>query len=67
MCFSAPKQPAPQAPPPPPTARDANIDATRQRQEQAKRAKISGFEASMTSGPGGVTGAAPIGKPSLGA
>jgi hypothetical protein len=43
------------------------MDATRQRQDQAKRAKISGYEASMTSGPGGVIDPAQVGKATLGA
>lgn len=67
MCFSQPKQPPPQAPPPPPTARDANQDALRVRADQAKRARMSGLDANMTSGTGGVLDPVTGLKPTLGA
>jgi hypothetical protein len=66
MCFGNSSPPAPKQPPPPPSALQANQEGTRARQEAARRAKMSGLEATMTSGPGGVTDAAPVLKPTLG-
>jgi hypothetical protein len=43
------------------------MDATRQRQDMARRARVSGLDATMTSGTGGVIDAAPVGRPTLGA
>lgn len=66
MCFSSPSPPPPKQPPPPPSALEADREGVRRRQEQAKMAKASGLEATMTSGPGGVTEPAPAMKPTLG-
>ena len=67
MCFASPKAPPPpQAPAPPPSALQANQEGTRSRQDAARRAKLSGLESTMTSGMGGVTEPANVGRPTLG-
>jgi hypothetical protein len=64
MCGSKPPQP--QAPPAPIPERDSKIDATRERQTAARRASTSGYSATMLTGAGGVTDAAPTTAPVLG-
>jgi hypothetical protein len=65
MCFSS-SPPPPKQPPPPPSALQAEQEGLHKKQEMAKQAKASGLEATMTSGPGGVTEPAPVMKPMLG-
>lgn len=65
MCFSS-KQPAPVAPPPAPTERDANIQGVAERRRQVGINKQSGFDATLLTGPGGLSGPATTGKVALG-
>jgi hypothetical protein len=66
MCFSAKAPPPPAAPPPPPTARDAQLEGTRDRSARARSAAAYGGGAS-SSGMGGDASLAPTLKPTLGA
>ena len=52
MC-GAPSMPTPQAPPAPIPVRDANIDATRQRQDASRKAATTGYASTMLTGKGG--------------
>lgn len=65
MCGGS-KAPTPQAPPAPVPERDSNIDATRARQTASRRAAQSGYQATMLTGPGGLSGEAPTTSAVLG-
>ncbi len=65
MC-SSPAPPEPQAPPPPTPVRDAKIDASRERQVASRRSSMSGYPATMLTGPGGLEGEASTTSPTLG-
>lgn len=58
--------PTPVAPPAPPTARDAQLDGTRQRQQASARGARSGIDSTMLTGAGGLSGAAPTTSATLG-
>lgn len=64
MCFSS-KQPAPQAPPTPPSARDADQEAVRARQVKARNA--SGIAMTDVTQGSLADEYAPTAKPTLGA
>ena len=61
MCFFS--MPKPEAPGKPPTERDGALDALR---EQQRRAQGDGFRSTIATSPLGVTGQAPVDKPTLG-
>jgi hypothetical protein len=66
MCFA--KSPTPKAPPPPPSERDANLDALRDRRRAVAAAKESGLESTIATSPLGLPGSGPaVGKATLGA
>lgn len=65
MC-GAKAPPPPQAPPAPIPVRDSNIDALQARQTASRRASSSGYQATMLTGPGGVTDEARPTSPVLG-
>jgi hypothetical protein len=66
MCGGGSPPPTPAAPPAPTPVRDTKIDGTRERQNSARRASSSGYQATMLTGSGGVQGAAPTTSPVLG-
>lgn len=59
-------EPQPVQPASPPTQRDAELEATNERQRRAAMASASGYDATVLTGPLGVTSSAPTYKPSLG-
>lgn len=66
MCGKSTPPPQPTAPPAPVPVADSRIEATRERQNASRRASSSGYSATMLTGPGGVTEAAPTLSPTLG-
>ena len=66
MCMSS-KPPKPQAPPVPPSARDADQEGIRSRQERARLTAISGSEATDITKNSLADVSAPTLKPTLGA
>jgi hypothetical protein len=65
MC-SKPSVPTPQAPPSPVPQRDSVIESTQARQSAARRAAGSGYDSTVLTGPGGLSGEAPTTSPVLG-
>lgn len=65
MC-AAPKPPAPVAAPEPVTQSQAESEGTRARQSASRRAGSTGYQATMLTGAGGDTTAAPTAKATLG-
>lgn len=65
MC-SSPAPPEPTAPPAPTPVRDAVLEGNRDRQAASRRAAASGYQATMLTGPGGLTSDAPTTSPTLG-
>ena len=66
MCAKAPSPPEPAAPPAPVPVRDNKIQATQARQTAARRSASSGYESTMATPAGGLSGAAPVTSPVLG-
>jgi len=66
MCGGGTKPPDPVAPPAPIPERDSKLDATRERQRASRNQSVSGYSATMLTGAGGVTDAAPTTAPVLG-